>query len=188
MQYLKILVFVFIVIAGTTSFANPNSTPAVGDKNRQDLRIAVVDLQLIVNNSTAITTIRKSVENIHQNLEKEFAEKELNLKKVDEELLLKRKTLNDEVLKKEIEEFESEIVAVQHDIQQKKSKLELAHNEAVAKVHKAVTNIVSNIAKRKNISLVLYSSQALFADKSLNISLEIIAELNQKLKFVPLNY
>jgi Skp family chaperone for outer membrane proteins len=85
-------------------------------------------------------------------------------------------------------EFEKKITLVQREVQEKKQKLELAHRQAISKVHKAINNIVATFSKKNNISVVLYNTQTIFADKKLNISLEIISLLNQKLKFVQLNY
>ncbi len=185
MRYLKI--FFVILLLGSNSFLYANDKKLNKITENNDFKLAVIDMHLILENSTAMLSIRKAVENIHHNLEKEFAEKELELKKIDESLIEKRKKTNNNNLEEDME-FEKKITLVQREVQEKKQKLELAHRQAISKVHKAINNIVATFSKKNNISVVLYNTQTIFADKKLNISLEIISLLNQKLKFVQLNY
>ncbi len=152
------------------------------------LGIAVVDVQSILENSLAVQTIRNSINSISQKIQDDIEKKETELKKIEEQLLNKRGALSEEAFEKEIREFNKKVSAAQKEVQKKKTALEQAHSEAISKVHAATIEIITNLAKKYNLKMVLPSSQILFTVSELNITAEVIKQLNDKLKSVKVNY
>lgn len=175
----RALLIVFCLVSNSI-YATTSSMVGLG--------AAVVDVQAILESSIAVQTIRTSINNISQKIQDDIEKKEAELRKVEEQLLKKRKTLSEEVFEKEVSEFNKKVGEAQKEVQKKKAALEQAHAEAISKVHEATIEIIKNLAKKYNLKLVLPSSQILFAITEINITGEVIKQLNEKLKIVKVNY
>lgn len=160
----------------------------VNANSKFSVNIAIVDVQLILEKSLAISGIREFVYAINQNIQNEFSKKESELKKAEEEIFKKKSTLNEEDFNKEVSEFEKELSVTQKDLQDKRLRLEQAHSEAIQKVHTKTIEIITQLSKKYNFNLVLPSSQVLFAEDRLNITQEVLSILNNTLKEVKVSY
>lgn len=178
-KYLQVLGLVFCLIA---------SARANSQENSSKFKVAIVDVQAVLENSLAVQNIKESIDLISQNIQKNITEKEAELKKVEENLIKKRGTLNEEAFGKEVSEFNQKVSHAQKDMQNKKNRLDQAHSVAVGKVYEEITNIINALATANNFELVLPSSQLLFAKNDLNITPEVIKLLNHKLKTVKVDY
>jgi Skp family chaperone for outer membrane proteins len=178
MKYFKFLLLVLCCI---------KSLPTNAEKNFK-ANIAIVDVQSILEHSLAMQSIRKSIDSISQNIQNDISKKESQLKKIEEELIKKRSTLGEETFEKEVNEFNKKVSEAQKYIQDRKTHLEQAHAEAVSALHNATIGIISDIAKKNNLNIVLPSSQVLFAKNDLNITPEVIQQLNTTLKYIKVNY
>lgn len=161
---------------------------AYGAFASDNLRIAVVDLQNVIDNSIAVAELRKSMDQIAEKLHNEMSEKELRLKKLEAEIVKKRGIIKDEDFDKEVNDFYKQVSETQHEMQKKKSKLEHAHAEAIKIVHENTLEIISDIAKEKKYNVALPISQILYTDDNLTITKEVIERLNKKVKTIKLNY
>lgn len=171
-----ILVGLLILLAHGTALAS------------YEAKIAVLDVQYLMERSVAYTSVRKRIDDISADLHDKMAKKEASLKKEEEAIIKKRGLINDEELQKEIEAFSAKVSNIQRDIQKKKASLEQAHSEAVAKIQTQVNNIVSELATTNNFDMVVPSSQILFAVKRLDITEAVLKYLNERLKKVDLNF
>jgi Skp family chaperone for outer membrane proteins len=153
-----------------------------------DAKIAIVDVQLILEHSDAVQNIRKSIDLINDNLQQDITIREKELKKYEDELLQKRDHISTDAFDKEVQEFDKKVGEAQKDMKKKKTHLEQVHSEAIGRVHKVTMEIISDLAKKYHFHLVLPSSQVLFANDDLNITQEVIILLNKKLKTVDVNY
>lgn len=156
--------------------------------NKDQIKIAVVDVQYVIDHSVAVAELRKSIDKISEILHKEMAEKEVSLKNKEKELLEKKSKIKQAEFDKLVNSFYKEVSIVQHDTQQKKAKLEQAHADAIAKIHENVLKIIAKLADEKKFNIALPISQILYTDKNLSITEEVILKLNESLKSVPLNY
>jgi Skp family chaperone for outer membrane proteins len=178
MKFLKICVFIISI----TFF----ELVSAGD--HYIAKIAVVDVEAILENSLAVASIRKSINELSEDIQKEIAQQEEDFKKREQELLDSRKTLSQEKFDSSVAKFDRNVSAVQKNIQLKKIALEQAHSSAMEVVHKKTISIINNLAKEYNFNIVLPSTQLLFVTSELNITLEVISKLNESLKEVPINY
>ena len=178
MKYFKFLLIVLCCIKSLPTNA----------QNVFNAKIAIVDVQSILEHSFAMQSIRKSIDTISQNIQNDISKKELQLKKIEEELIKKREALSEAAFEKEVNEFNKKVSAAQKNIQDRKTRLEQAHAEAVSALHNVTIEIISTIAKKNNLNLVLPSSQVLFASNELNITPEVIQQLNTKLKDIKVDY
>lgn len=156
--------------------------------DRFQVRVAVVDIQSILENSLAVRSIRESVYKVSEKIQQDISDKEKEYKKIESALAAKRSSLNEEEFEKEVLRFEKAVNIIKKEIQARKTHLERAHAEAMGKVHETTINIISNLAEKYNINLVIPSAQILFAKSTLNMTLEVTTELNNKLKTVKMKY
>lgn len=152
--------------------------------NKYDAKIAVVDVESILENSLAIANIRKSMDERLENIQKEISDKEKEFKNYEADLILRKDTLSEEKFKELADEFNKKVGDVQKNIQTRKLALEQARGGAIQKVHETTIFIISELAKKYDLNIVLPSNQVLFVTNELNITHEVIASLNEKLKEV----
>ncbi|WPY00560.1 OmpH family outer membrane protein [Candidatus Trichorickettsia mobilis] len=161
---------------------------SIGVEHKFNTKIAVVDVQSILEHSVAMQNIRKSIDVISSKMQQDVTQKEIELKRIEEELIKKRSILNEEAFEKVVSDFNQKVSAAQKDMQNKKTRLEQAHAEAIRKVHDATITVISDLAKKYNFNLVLPSSQVLFVTNELNITHEVVELLNNKIKTIKVNF
>jgi Skp family chaperone for outer membrane proteins len=151
-------------------------------------QIAVVDIEAILESSIAIQHMRKQITGISAEIQVEASSQELNLKNLEGELIKQREILSEDDFKQKVATFNKQVSETQKELRLKKLSLEQAHSESVAVVHNAIIEVIANLAKKYDFTLVLPSTQVLFVNNDLNITLEVISNLNNKLKVVKVNY
>ncbi len=151
-------------------------------------KAAVVDVESIFEHSTAIAHIKKSINVISDQIQGELSVKESELKKVEADLIGQRGVLSEEEFEKQVSEFNKKVSATQQEMQQKKIELEQAHATAIAEVHKNTIAVISELSKKYGFNIVFPSAQVLFVANDLNITLEVISNLNERLKIVEVDY
>jgi Skp family chaperone for outer membrane proteins len=152
------------------------------------VKVAIVDVQFILENSIAMQKIQEQIENISKTIEKNVSQKEVEFKKIEEDLIKKKNTLNEQEFEKLVNDFNKKVTSAQQDIQSKKVQLEQAHSDAVGKVHEIIISIINDLAKKYNVNLILPSSQILYASPKLNITKDAIEQLNNQIKNVEVKY
>lgn len=161
--------------------------PAYG-ANELVSKIAVVDMEFILENSLAVNSTRKSINELSKRIEKEMNEQEIKYKKYQEQLLELQKTITKEKFNLLVLEFNKSVNNFQKDIQQKKMALGRAHSQAMEIVLQKSVSIIANLAKKYNFDIVLPFSQVFYIRSEFNITSEVILNLNANLKVVPINY
>lgn len=178
MKILKIYIFTVLIIffRSISAYGEPSA------------KIAVVDVESILENSSAIGSIRKSINELTKTIEDEITEQEKEYKKRQQELLELQKTLNQEKFDSLVLKFNKNVSKIQKNIQQKKIALEQAHSQAIEVVHQKTISIIGDLAKKYSLDIVLPTSQVLYVKSELNITPEVISKLNNDLKEVQINY
>lgn len=171
------------------SSQNPaNNDEKLNKKNLSDKKIAVVDVQTILDLSTAVTGIRISIEKLSQDLQKDFSNRELELKDIESKLIEKQETLSKENFEKEVLVFNKKVTEVQKIVQEKKIRLEQAHSKAISKVNGVAMKIIKDLAQKRHFSVVFPSTQVLYADEALNITEEVLIKLNNTIPSVEVKF
>lgn len=161
---------------------------AYAEQKNFNSKIAVVDVESILEHSLAINHIKKTINNISNQIQNDFTQKEIELKEFEHELIKQRGVISEEDFNLKVAKFNKDVSIAQHRMQQKKIALEQAHSEAMAIVHKNTINIISQLSNKYGFDIVLPSAQVLFVKNNLNITLEVISELNEKLPMVEVKY
>lgn len=180
MKYSRLWLVLFCYLKISAVQANTESSFVV--------RLGVVDVQSVLEYSVAMQNIRKTIDVISQNIQKSIAKSETELKKIEEQLNEKRPKLSVSIFKQEVDEFGQKVNRARKDLQVKKNYLDQAHGKAVHTVQEMTKIIINELAKKYQLNIVLPSSQVLFTDNSLDITPEVIKQLNIRLTMVKVNY
>jgi Skp family chaperone for outer membrane proteins len=150
--------------------------------------IAIVDVQMILERSLAVQSVKNRIEEISKNVQKQMDIKTANLKKSEEELSRKRGAVSEKEFEQELLIFNKHVSKLQREAQESKGKIEQAFSEAMNKVHEEMLKIINDLAREKGFEIILPAPVVIYASPSLNITQNIIEKLNQKLKDIPVNY
>jgi Skp family chaperone for outer membrane proteins len=183
----KLKILFFIILLPIQSFASGAGVEGKGENNFT-ARAAVVDVESILEHSEAIMDIKKSISIIREQIKNELATKEIKLKEAEAELIEQRGVLPKEKFEALVSVFNKKVSSTQKEMQYKKSALERAHASAISEVHKNTISVISDLSKKYGFNIVFPSSQVLFVNNSLNITHEVISNLNVRLKEVEVNY
>ncbi|GAB4168584.1 MAG: hypothetical protein Tsb006_7100 [Rickettsiaceae bacterium] len=172
-------VFLLIVLLPTVTLA---------EQNKFDAKVAVVDVESILEHSLAIKYIKKTINDISAQIQSDLTQKEIELKRIEADLIKKRGTLSEIEFNKKVFDFNKLVNKAQQETQNKKAALEHAHTEAIAEVHKNTIAVISELAKKYDFNIVFPSSQVFFVESNMNITLEVINNLNERLTEVEVKY
>ena len=172
----KALIPLFILLSAVTTHAIT------------DAKAVVVDVQYLMENSSAYHSARKQIDEISTALHNKMAETEQSLKREKDALINKRGVVDSKKLEQEIEQFNKKISKIQMDIQKKKSELEQLHGEAVNKIQSYVNQIITTLANEKNFNIAIPSSQLLYAKPQLDITEDVLERLNETIPSVEITF
>lgn len=161
--------------------------PLAGPATAQDappLKIATLDLNAIRNNSLAIKSIREQIDKYRAGFEEDIKKEEDALKTANKELAKKRTLLGPEAFAKERRLFEQRVVGVQKLVRQRKLDLDKSFTKAMLEVEKKMNVIMADTATKRGATLVLRRQYTILADRSLDMTDEVLTRLNTEMKTV----
>ena len=149
---------------------------------------AVVDMNMIMQQSEAIKDLNEQLENKKSKLAQELNTREESLKKADKTLSEERDILSEEAFKRKANEFQEQVMFEQKDAQAKANKLEQSYLSTLEKINNKIREIIMEKSKSLNIDLVLPKSHVLFSSESVaDISDSVLTKLNKELSKVTMN-
>lgn len=146
--------------------------------------IAVLDNAQIMQTSDAAKDIRRQVQDIRDRFRDSIQTEEHRLRQQEAELKRQRSILSPEVYEERRQKFKGQVIAAQRRGQDHQRQLDEAFKSAMSQVQAAVIDIVQQLTEEKGYTIVVDNSQVLVADRTLDITRDVITRLNQKLKTV----
>ncbi len=177
-----------VVLSLIISIALIINMPAAPCHAANATKIAVLNIQEIMRDSLAAKSIRKKLEQKQKEFQNEMAKKEQSLQAKERELAKQRTVLSPDEFEKKVKEFREQATKAQREVQNKRAKLDKAFADALAKIQKSVINIVEKMSKEKGFSAVLPTSQLLYASPDLDITAEVLQQLNKQLPNVEVKF
>ncbi len=153
-----------------------------------ETKIGIVNIQKIMNDSTAAKSVRDQLQNKQKSFQAELNAKEKELLKEDQELVKQRANMDKAAFEAKVNAFREKAAKAQGDIRTKKASLDQVFSAALEQIQTAVIDITSEVAREKQLTLVISSAQVLYGDPSLDITDEVLSRLNKKLGSVPLKF
>lgn len=143
--------------------------------------IATVNIQHIMQESAAAKSANEQLTNKQKAFQTEITKRDEQLQKEDQELKKQRGVLSKEAFEDKSRAFRNKVTEVQKEVQSKKALLDNAYARAVGEIQKTVSQIIADMAKEKGFVVALPTSQILYTDSKLDISKDVLEQLNKKL-------
>lgn len=176
-----------ILVAALVAVAAPGgpapaqtSAPAVA----VDLPVAVVDVQGIMRAAKAAKSVHDQIETRRGAYQDEVSAEEKRLRLTEQDLAQQRAVLAPDAYQQKVRDFQSQVSEVQRQVQLRKRQLDEGFARAMNEVRKSLVSVVAEIAEERGIKLVLFKSQIVIAEKSLDVSDETLQRLNERLPTV----
>ncbi len=151
-------------------------------------QIGVLDVDKIIQESSAVVDIQKKVDTKKISYEAEINKKQSQLENEQKKLEDKKITLSKEAFEKEVKAFETKVDDLKTYIDRKQNSLKKASIDAMSKVNDKVKNIVSDIAKEKELDAIIPASQTLYFKDEFDITAEVLSRLNKKITKVEVKF
>lgn len=143
--------------------------------------IVTINIQSILSESAAAKSAKSQLDSKRNQYQSELKKIEDKLRKEDQTLAEQRSLLAPEALEQKKREFAQQVTAAQKDVQEKREKLGEAYNEAVGDIQDAVMKIVADMAKQRGFKVVIPTNNLVYATPDLDITQEVLAQLNKDL-------
>lgn len=147
--------------------------------------IAIVDVQRILQESLAAKDVQQQLEGQRAKFQTEITSEEKELRKAEQDLAEARQKLTADVYADREQQLRQRFLTVERQVQSRRKALDQAFSESMNTVRASLQEIVSSVARQKGVNLVIVKQQTLWSDKSLDITDEILANLNKALPKVP---
>ncbi|NBV05618.1 MAG: OmpH family outer membrane protein [Proteobacteria bacterium] len=150
--------------------------------------IAVLDVEKIVKESTAMREIQSKVTKKQDEYQKEVTKKQKDLEAEQKKLESKKTLLAKEAFEKETKKFEDKVDSLKAFVDKKQNSLKKASIDSMSKVNDKIKDIIAEISKEKDIDLIVPTSQTLFYKDEMDISAEVLKRLNKKVTKVDVKF
>lgn len=150
--------------------------------------IAAIDVQKILDSSTAAMGIRESIEKKRAEIQTEMTKYEAELREKEKQLTEQSTKLSEADLQKNRIEFEKRINDVQTKLNVRKLQLETAFEQARTKVYDAFLISADKVSKDVGANIVLYKEQVVIANNGFDITDKVLASLNKDMPKVEVTY
>ncbi len=146
--------------------------------------IAVLDYQTVLRESAAAKDIRRQIEVYRKQYQTEIKKEEDKLRAEEASLKQQRTVLSPQAFAERRKSFEKKVIEVQKKVQLRTRALDDAFNAAMDELQNVMVPIVTAMTKAQKFNIVVDSSQVMFASAKLNITEEVIAQLDSQLKTI----
>ncbi len=146
---------------------------------------AVVDYQRVLQEAEASKSIAEQMDVRRKSYHDEIAKEEQRLYESERELSKQRSVLSEDAVNAKQQELEAEVQAVRELTHRRRQQLEPVSTEAVSKVERALFEVLTKIAEERGLNVVLPTSQVLFFSRQIDLTDEVLAQLNATLSEVP---
>lgn len=146
--------------------------------------IAVVDLDRVMQESTAYQKAAAQIEKLRQKTSEDLRQRENELRDAEQELARQQRLVSAEVFDQKRREFQRQVGEAQQLAQNKKRELETASNGAMGQIRGTIVQVVADIARERGVNLVLPRAAVILESPAFDVSNDVIVRINQKLPSV----
>lgn len=143
--------------------------------------IGVVDVVALMRTSKAAKSIDKQLNEKRKVYRDALAAQEKKLKATEESIIKEKAKLKPAEFDAKRKAFEKSVRELQRSAQSKHRALEKGADTAIAKLQASITKVVAEIARAKNLQLVLTRDQVVIVEQSLDITAQALAALDKTL-------
>ncbi len=145
-------------------------------------KIAIIDLDIVFNNSNFGKSLLKEIEKTNQKNISELKEIENKLKKNEQDLLNKKNIISEKDFEKELALLKKKINDYRKQKKQMVDKLELEKNQVLKNFFKQINPIIQNYMEKNSINILLERKNVFIGKTNSDITKVIINEINNEIK------
>jgi Skp family chaperone for outer membrane proteins len=143
--------------------------------------IAVVDVDQIMQDSSAAKGVRGQIEKFQQSFQEEMGAEENGLRTKQGELDGLRKTLPQEAFAEKVRAFDASVAEFQRKGALRRRAIDRSVGQAMGQIQEAMIEAVRVVAGVHGANIVLPRTQVMMFDEKMNITKEIIDAMNKKI-------
>jgi Skp family chaperone for outer membrane proteins len=144
--------------------------------------IGVIDMNEVLQKSEAIAKVRAALDEKNEEFQSSIAEEELRLRKEERALSAERDQMSDDEFNQRFAQFELDVVAIQQSIQLQQSRFDRSIQQANTTLEQELIKIVSEIAKERQLSMVIQRKNVVIYDSATDMTGEALQRLNERTK------
>ena len=175
--------FAALLIVSFAAFGSPFN----GAYAQDGTTVAVVDVQRMLLESLAGQAIESQMQQFRLSFGEQIAQKEAELREKERLLAEQAAVVSPEVLAESRRQFEEEVVALQREVREQQLGVEQSYAEAIDTIRQTVIAILQDIVEQRGIDVVLPRSGYLVASRELDLTDDVLAELNSALPSLSLS-
>src|SRR5690606_37868508 len=130
--------------------------------------------------SRAAQSLQSQIKGKKEGYQKEFSSKEKELRSAEEALIAQREKLTAEEFGKQRKAFEEKVFEARKLFQQRRNALDSGLAKAMSELRRNIVQSAATVAEQKGYDIVLTRESVLIAEKSLDITDEVLKALNEK--------
>ncbi len=165
-------------------FLSPDNARAQTAAAASGPYFTVLDIGKIRRDAASVKSIREQIISYQNKLQSEIQKEQDAVRSAQQELAKKQTLLAPEAFADERRKFEQRIVGVQQMVQDRRRSLEEAQTNAMLQVERALNEIVARMAETKGYDVIVRLSQVVYVKKSLDITSDVLKELDKTLPTV----
>lgn len=148
--------------------------------------IAVINMQVLLEESSAAKSIRGQVEKLRNDFQEEVNRQDQRLREQEQELKRQQAVLAAEAFNAKRRDFQQQVAKAQQDVQTRLRELDEMAARGLNDVRRALLPILVDLAKEQGYNIVFANTQLVFASKQLDITDEVLKRINTSLPAVNL--
>jgi Skp family chaperone for outer membrane proteins len=176
-----------LIVLGALAWLQPWPHRAAVAQKLPAAVAAVIDYQRVLRDAAAARSIGEQIEARRKAYQEEISREEQRLHEADKEFAKQRSVLSPEAFAEKRRAFEQDVAEVQRLVQERRRELDRLSAAALDQVKQALIGIVTELSEERGFNLVLPSSELLFFARSLDVTEEVLAELDVRLPEVRLS-
>ena len=146
-----------------------------------------IDFKYILNQSDAGKKAQQTLKNKLDNGIKKIQAKEKSIQEEEKKIIAQKKIISSEEYKKKVDELRNKVSTLQKERNKLLNDVSKQRTKARNELLKNLNPIIRDYMKQKQIRMVIDKKNLLVAEDSLDITKDIMALLNNKLKSIKLN-
>ena len=171
---LAVILVVFSLFAPSAPMAQTNQTTSSN--------LGVIDMNVVLQQSDAIAKVREVLDQRNTEFQSSITQEELRLRQEERELNAAQGEIAEDEFAARYAQFEEDVVALQRSIQQQQSRFDLSMQQVNTRLEQELINIVEEIAKDRQLTMVIQRNNVVIYDLSTDITDEALRRLNERTK------
>ena len=187
LKFKFILIFSLIFLSKSVFSQESNTTSNDVVSIKDSVKIAVIDMQKILNESVAYQGVVEQFENIRRKHRNKMTKLEDEIRDSENNLFKQKNIISKESYAEKVQELSKRINEIKAQKNNDVKKFEVSFEKATNKIQKALIDVLSSIASNMNLDLVMAKSQVLLVGNNIDLTDIAVKELNKVLPKVKLD-